>query len=97
MNRYIKFTISYYLLLLLSFIVPQKLNGNCFRCSLFLFLFWVVCTELQESLKRPISGSDFGFEIPLKSRDCLQAILSNEQLTGNETTDIDGDMVDAKK
>lgn len=66
--------------------------------TVFVALFTIfVCAEPQESLKRPISGSDFGYEIPLKSPDCLQAILSNEQLTGNETTDIDEDKVDAKK
>lgn len=51
----------------------------------------------QESLKRPISGSDFGYEIPLKDPHGLEAILSKEDLTGEGTTDIDGDASDVDK
>lgn len=51
----------------------------------------------QESLKRPISGSDFGYEIPLKDPHCLEAIMSNEDLTGDRTTDIEADTADFDK
>lgn len=51
----------------------------------------------QESLKRPISGSDFGYEIPLKDPRSLEAIMSKEDLTGEGTTDIDGDASDVDK
>lgn len=51
----------------------------------------------QESLKRPISGSDFGYEIPLKDPRGLEAIMSKEDLTGEGTTDIDGDASDVDK
>lgn len=33
----------------------------------------------QESLNRPVSGSDFGFEIPLKTRDSLKPISGSEE------------------
>ncbi|XP_031618644.1 sodium channel protein 60E isoform X2 [Contarinia nasturtii] len=51
----------------------------------------------EESLKRPISGSDFGYEIPLKDPRCLEAIMSKEELTAEQTTDIDADTPDVDK
>lgn len=52
---------------------------------------------MQESLKRPISGSDFGYEIPLKDPHCLESIMSKEDLTGEHSTDIDADAGDIDK
>lgn len=51
----------------------------------------------EESLKRPISGSDFGYEIPLRGTHYLEAILSKEELAGEQTTDIGTDVADADK
>lgn len=33
----------------------------------------------QESLNRPVSGSDFGFEIPLRTRDSLKPISGSQE------------------
>lgn len=74
----------------------------CALCSLVLlkkciFRYIYLNTALQESLKRPISGSDFGYEIPLKDPRGLEAIMSKEDLTGEGTTDVDGDACDVDK
>lgn len=50
----------------------------------------------EESLKRPISGSDFGYDIPLRGTHYLEAILSKEELAAEQSTDIDTDL-DAEK
>lgn len=57
-------------------------------------LLWIN-NNLQESLKRPISGSDFGYEIPLKDPRGLEAIMSKEDVTGEGTAD--GDACDVDK
>lgn len=51
----------------------------------------------EESLKRPISGSDFGYEIPLRGTHYLEAILSKEELAGEQTADMDTNAADAEK
>lgn len=51
----------------------------------------------EESLKRPISGSDFGYDIPLKGTHYLEAILSKEELANEQTTDIDTDLADGDR
>lgn len=51
----------------------------------------------EESLKRPISGSDFGYEIPLRGTHYLEAILSKEELASEQTTDIDADLADGER
>lgn len=53
--------------------------------------------KLQESLKRPISGSDFGYEIPLKDVHCSEMIMLKEELSGEQTTDIDADTSDVDR
>lgn len=50
--------------------------------------------KLKMSQQRPISGSDFGYEIPLRDPHCLEAIMSKEDLASEQTTDIDGDTAD---
>lgn len=43
-------------------------------------------------MQRPISGSDFGYNIPLKDTDYIESIMSKEKLSGEQTTDIDAHM-----
>lgn len=52
---------------------------------------------LQESLNRPVSGSDFGFDIPLKTRESLNPITgSAETLEGFRVEDEDAEQLAAK-
>lgn len=46
----------------------------------------------EESLKRPISGSDFGYEIPLKNTVFMESLMLKEDVDGEQTTNIDAEI-----